>query len=105
MDDQRKDHIDPKGPTQMNRPKQLQTHNLPTDEVENMNNTNKRRDLLLMDCSLMNRKDAGKDPEAQQSYLHPKREEDQTENSTNGQWYDSASLDTDSKNTKYHMKS
>ena len=34
MDDQRKDHIDPEGPTQRYRPKQLQTHNLPTDDVE-----------------------------------------------------------------------
>ena len=28
MDDQRKDHIDPEGPTQRNRPKQLRAHNL-----------------------------------------------------------------------------
>ena len=34
IDDQRKDHIDPKGPKQKNHPKQLQTHNLPTDDVE-----------------------------------------------------------------------
>ena len=34
MDDQRKNHIDPKGPKQRNRFKQLQTHNLPTDDVE-----------------------------------------------------------------------
>ena len=37
MDDQRKGHIDPKGPKKRNRPKQLQTHNLPTDDVENIN--------------------------------------------------------------------
>ena len=30
VDDQRKDHIDTKGPKQRNHPKQLQTHNLPT---------------------------------------------------------------------------
>ena len=36
-----------KGPKQMSRPKQLQTHNLPTDDVENINSTNKGRDLLL----------------------------------------------------------
>ena len=47
MDDQRKDHIDPKGPKQRNRPKQLQTHNLPTDDVENISSTNKGRGLLL----------------------------------------------------------
>ena len=47
MDDQRKDYIDTKGPTQRNRPKQLQTHNLPSNDVENINSTNKERDLLL----------------------------------------------------------
>ena len=41
MDNQRKNHIDPKGPKQRNRSKQLQTHNLPTDDVENINSTNK----------------------------------------------------------------
>ena len=34
-DDKRKDHIDPKGPKQRN-PQQLQTHNLPTDDMENI---------------------------------------------------------------------
>ena len=47
MDDQRKDHIDPEGPNQRNYPKKLQTHNLPTDDVLNINNTNKGRDLVL----------------------------------------------------------
>ena len=47
MDDHRKYHIDPKGPKQRNRPKQLQTHNLPTDNVENINITNKGIDLQL----------------------------------------------------------
>ena len=47
MDDQRKDHIDPEGPLQRNRPKPLQTHNLPTDDVERIYGTNKGRDLLL----------------------------------------------------------
>ena len=41
MDHQRKDHIDTKGPKQRNRLKQLQTHNLPTNDVENINSTNK----------------------------------------------------------------
>ena len=36
-----------KGHKQRNRPKQLQTHNLPTNDVENINSTNKGRDLLL----------------------------------------------------------
>ena len=47
MDDQRKDHIDPEGPNQGNHPKQLQTHKMPTDDVENINSTSKGRDLLL----------------------------------------------------------
>ena len=62
-------HIDIKGPKQKNRSKQLQTHNLPIDDVENINSTNKRRDLQAADSSLRNRKDAAKDPEAQQSYF------------------------------------
>ena len=47
MDDQRKYHFDPKRPKQKNRPKQLQTHNPSTDDVDNTNRTNKGRDLLL----------------------------------------------------------
>ena len=41
MDDQRK------GPPLRNSLKQLKTHDLPTDDVENINSTNKRRELLL----------------------------------------------------------
>ena len=47
MDAQRKDYIDPKGPNQRNHPKQLQTHNVPTYDVENTNGTNKEIDLFL----------------------------------------------------------
>ena len=67
MEDQRKDHIDPEGPKQRNRSKQLRTHNLPTDNVENINITNKEiyYSLKTVDCSLRNRKDAAKDPNAQ----------------------------------------
>ena len=43
MDDQRKNHIDPKEPKQRNHTKQLETHNLPADDVKNINSTNKRR--------------------------------------------------------------
>ena len=46
MDDQKKDHINSKGPKQKNRSKQLQTHNLSTDDEENINSTNKGKDLL-----------------------------------------------------------
>ena len=45
--DQMKDHVDPKGPKQRNHPKQLHTHYLPTDDVENISSTKKGRDLLL----------------------------------------------------------
>ena len=88
MDNPRKDHIDPKGPKERNCPKQLQTHNLPTDHVENINSINKGRDLLqAVDCSLRNRKDATKDPKAQQSYFtsaYPKREQAQMEKPSYG---------------------
>ena len=47
MDDQRKDYINPKGPKQRNYSKQLQTHNLPTNDVEIFNSTNKGKDQLL----------------------------------------------------------
>ena len=47
MDDQRKDHIDTKGPKQRNCPKQLQTYNMPINDVENINSTNKGINLLL----------------------------------------------------------
>ena len=40
LDEQRKDYIDPKGHKQRNRSKQLQTHNLPSDDVENTNRAN-----------------------------------------------------------------
>ena len=36
-----------KDPSKGTAPKQLQTYNLPTDDVENINSTNKGRDLLL----------------------------------------------------------
>ena len=68
MDNQRKDHIDPKGLKQRSRPKQLQTHNLPTNNVENIYSTNKRREKI-QGGSLKNRKVATKNPEAQQSYF------------------------------------
>ena len=47
MDDQRKEHINPKGPRQRNCSKQLQTHKLPTDHIKNINCTNKGINLLL----------------------------------------------------------
>ena len=47
MDDQRKDYMNPKGPKQRNCSKQLQADNLPTNNVDNTNSTNKGKDLLL----------------------------------------------------------
>ena len=44
MDEQRKNHI---GSKQRNHPKQLLTYNLPTDYMENINSTNKIRNLIL----------------------------------------------------------
>ena len=39
MDDQREDHSNPKRPYQRNYPKQLKTHNVLTDDVENTKGT------------------------------------------------------------------
>ena len=47
MDDQRKDHPDPKRLPKRSHSQQLQIHNLPTDDVENTNGTNQREDLLF----------------------------------------------------------
>ena len=47
MDDQRKNHIDPKRPPQRNCSEQLCTNNLPIDDVENTNKTNQGRELRL----------------------------------------------------------
>ena len=62
------EHIDSKGPKQRSHSKQLQTHNLPTNDVENINSTNKGRNLQLANKPWI-RKDAVKDSEAQQSYI------------------------------------
>ena len=43
MVDQRKDRIDPVGPHQRNRPKQLQTHYLSTDGEENIKSKKKKK--------------------------------------------------------------
>ena len=53
MNDPRKDQIDTKGPKQRNHSKLQQTHNLPTDDMENINSTNKGRDLLLINKPLI----------------------------------------------------
>ena len=40
MDNQVEDHLDSDQHSQRNCPKQLHTHNVPTDDVENANGTN-----------------------------------------------------------------
>ena len=62
MDDQRAEHIAPKRLPQRNDPKQLQTHYLPTYDVENTNDTKRFRTCSqAADCSLANRKDTAND--------------------------------------------
>ena len=39
MDDQREDYFDPKRSPQTNLPEQLETHNMPTEDVEITNGT------------------------------------------------------------------
>ena len=45
MDDPRKDHADPKRSPKKNCPQQLLTHIVPTEDVENTNDTNQWGDL------------------------------------------------------------
>ena len=76
----------------MNRPKQLQTHNLHTDDVENINSTNKRRELLLANKLWIVPQGTERMPQRTQSHgrltlyrsAHPKREQDQTKKSSHG---------------------
>ena len=87
LDDQRKDHINPEGAYEGNHPKQLQTHNLPT--LENINNINKGRDLLLANnpqfapwgTERMQRIQRHRRVTLHRS-AHPKREQDETEKSS-----------------------
>ena len=93
MDDQRKDHIDPEGPPQWNRPKQLPTHNLPSDDVENINSTNKGRNLQLANKLRIVPWRIERMPQRIQrqrrvslyTSAHPQRELDLTEKSSYGQ--------------------
>ena len=108
MGDQRKDHIDPEGPPKESRPKQLQTYNLPTDDVENINSTNKGRDLLLANKLRIVPWRTERMPQRIQKHrrvslhrsAHPKWEQDQTEKFSNGMdwllkgmWFSPAKLD------------
>ena len=87
MDDQRKYDIDPKGFKKMNHFKQLQTHNLPTDDVQNLNIKNKIRHLALANKSRTVPQGEEKIPQRIQMHTRvilyrttgPTQEEDQTE--------------------------
>ena len=108
LDDQRKDYIDSKGPKQRNRSKQLQTDNLPTNDVENTKSTNKGKDLLLANKLRIVHWRIERIPQRIQRHsritlqrsTHPKWEQDKTEKSSydqdwlqKGIWYGSTKLD------------
>ena len=86
MHDQRKGNIDPKGPKQRNCHKQLPTHNLHTDDLENINNTNKGWDLLLANklqafpwgAQWIPQRILRHSKVTLHKSTHPKREQDQT---------------------------
>ena len=92
LDDQRKDHIDPKGPKQRNCSKQLHTHNLPTNDVENTRSTDMRKYLLLTNkprivpgrSERMSQKIQKHSRITLHRSAHPKWEQDQTEKSSYG---------------------
>ena len=108
IDDQRRDHIDPVGPPQENCPKQIQNHNLPINEEENIYSKNKGRDLQLANKPrivlwiikrMLQMIQRHKRVILHRS-AHPQRKQDQTEKSSygldwpqKGIWYDSAKLD------------
>ena len=52
MNDQRKDYLDPKRLLKRNCPQQLQTPNVPTDNMENTDSPNKGGNLLVAYKSL-----------------------------------------------------
>ena len=89
MNGQKKIHIDPKGPKLKNRAKQFQIYHLPTDYVENINSTNKGRDLLLVKKPRIVPWGEERMPQRIQRHsrvtlhrsTHPKWEQDQTEKS------------------------
>ena len=88
MDDQRKDHIDPKIPWYRNRPKQRQTHNVPTYDVENTNCKHKGRDLTLANELRIVLCETKRIQRNWRATLHwsayPRREQDETEKSSYG---------------------
>ena len=106
MDDQK---INPKRSKQRHHPKQIQTHNSPTDHEENINSTNKGRDLILTNKPWIVRWGAENMPQNIQWHsrftldwsTHPKWEKDQKGNTCygldwlqNGVWSVFAKVDT-----------
>ena len=109
MDDQRKDYISPKGTKQRNCSKQLPTDNLPNNDVENTNNTNKGEYLLLANkprivpwrTEMMPQRNQRHSRTTVHRSTYPKWEQDKTENSCygldwlqEGIWYGRTKLDT-----------
>ena len=106
VDDKRKGYINLKGPNQKNCSKQLQTHNLPTNDVENTNSTNKGKDLLFAKKPWIVSWRTGRTPQRIQKHsritlhrsIHPKWEQDKTSYGLDwlqkGIWYGSTKLDT-----------
>ena len=87
MDDQKKDHIDPKRLPKRNRPKQLQTH-----DVENINGTNKGRGQFLANkprivpCGINRIQHRIQRSKRTTLYwsVHPQREQNETHKSSYG---------------------
>ena len=109
MDDQRKDYINPKGPKQSNCSKQWQTHNMPTNDMENIDSTNKGKNLQLANKPWIVPWRTERMPQRIQRHsritlhrsTHPKWEQDKTEKSSygldwlqKGIWYGPTKLDT-----------
>ena len=92
LDDQRKDHINPKGPKQRNCSKQLLIYDLLTDDVENINSANKGRNMLLANKPRVVTWRTERMPQRIQRHsrvtlhrsTHPKWKQEQTEKSSYG---------------------
>ena len=72
MNDERKDHLDQKGPKQRNHPNNYRPITCPPLMWKILTAQKKEEihySILSVECALTNRNDAAKDPEALQSYL------------------------------------
>ena len=110
LEDQRKAHIDPKGPKQRNCSNQPNkwTDNLPTNDVANTSSTNKRKDLQLTNRPRIVLRRTERMPQRIQRHsritwhrsAYPKWEQDRREKSSygldwllKGIWHGSTKLD------------